>query len=264
MNILVFKLIATPLVMGGVSLLARRWGPTIGGLLVGLPLTSAPVALFLALDHGAAFAANASVGIIAGGFSTALFCLAYSWLAFRLRWPATLLLSWGAFFASTALLREVSLPLLQTYLGVVAALALVVALLPHGKKAQVKTRLPWWDIPLRMLIATVVVVLLTQAAPALGPRLSGLLAPFPLFASILAVFTHRGGGPAPAALLLRGVVIGVFAFVTFFVVLAALLTRVSIPLAFAAATAVTLAMQGAALWLFGRSRPDAVEPGLAS
>lgn len=256
MRILTFKLVATPLLIGAISVLGRRWGPTVGGLLVGLPLTSGPVAFFLALAHGASFAASASVGILTGGFSGGLFCLTYSYLAFHLRWPATLLLSWGAFFASTALLREVSLPLLPTYLCVIAALALVIALLPRGTAARVPGHIQpaWWDIPARMVIATVFVVLLTEAAPALGPRLSGLLAPFPLFATILAVFTQRSGGPAPTARLLRGVAIGMIAFATFFLVVAALVVPAGIAVAFTCATVVTLAMQGAALWLFGRGQ----------
>ncbi|HET7343490.1 MAG TPA: hypothetical protein VFL90_18640, partial [Methylomirabilota bacterium] len=57
--ILLLKLAATPLLIAGASLAGRRWGPAVGGWLVGLPLTSGPVAVFLALEHGAAFAAAA-------------------------------------------------------------------------------------------------------------------------------------------------------------------------------------------------------------
>lgn len=131
MRILIFKLVVTPLLIGGISLLGRRWEPTVGGLLVGLPLTSGPVALFLALDHGARFAASSSLGILAGGLSGGLFCLSYSWLAFRPRWPATLLLSWGAFFASSAA-RRVACAAADVS-RVIIALALIALALPrHG------------------------------------------------------------------------------------------------------------------------------------
>ena len=43
MPVLALKLILTPLLIGGASLAARRWGPAIGGWLVSLPLTSGPV-----------------------------------------------------------------------------------------------------------------------------------------------------------------------------------------------------------------------------
>ena len=54
MLLLVFKLLLTPLLIGLVSLAGRRWGPGVSGWLVGLPLTSAPVSLFLTLEQGRA------------------------------------------------------------------------------------------------------------------------------------------------------------------------------------------------------------------
>ncbi len=59
MGFLVLKLVLTPVLIGGASLGARRWGPTVGGWIVSLPLTSGPVVLFLALDRGPAFAVAA-------------------------------------------------------------------------------------------------------------------------------------------------------------------------------------------------------------
>ena len=44
---LLFKLLLTPVIIGLVSLAGRRWGPAVSGWLVGLPLTSAPVVLFM-------------------------------------------------------------------------------------------------------------------------------------------------------------------------------------------------------------------------
>ncbi|MFI5262847.1 MAG: hypothetical protein ACHQZR_09870, partial [Candidatus Limnocylindrales bacterium] len=62
MTILVLKLGLTPILIAGASLAARRWGPSMGGWIVALPLTSGPVLVFLAVDHGLPFAASASVG----------------------------------------------------------------------------------------------------------------------------------------------------------------------------------------------------------
>jgi hypothetical protein len=59
---LALKLVLTPALIGVVSLAGRRWGPGVSGWLVGFPLTSGPVAFFLALDHGVRFAAAAAVG----------------------------------------------------------------------------------------------------------------------------------------------------------------------------------------------------------
>jgi hypothetical protein len=249
MSTLLLKLIVTPALIGLVSLAGRRWGPSISGWLVGLPLTSGPIVLFLALDQGAAFAARASLGILIGGASVALFCLAYSWLASWLPWWLTLLTSWGVFMAVTWLLQLVTVPLLPAFLGVFAILLLVLRLLPARKGSFPSTTLPWWDIPTRMLIATAFVLLLTGLAPVLGPQLSGLLAPFPIYTTILAVFAHYFQGASAASHLLRGVVLGLFAFVGFFLVVAALIPQAGIPDTFLSATALTLTVQGISLLL---------------
>ena len=51
METLLLKLVLTPALIAAASLAARRWGQAVGGWLVGLPLTSGPVAVFIALEH---------------------------------------------------------------------------------------------------------------------------------------------------------------------------------------------------------------------
>src|SRR2546427_679588 len=58
---LLLKLLLTPLFILIITLIGRRWGSLVSGWLVGLPLTSAPVVLFLALEQGTAFASRAAL-----------------------------------------------------------------------------------------------------------------------------------------------------------------------------------------------------------
>jgi O-antigen/teichoic acid export membrane protein len=51
----VLKLVLTPLLIAAASLARRRWGHAVSGWLLGLPLTSGPVAFFLAIERGASF-----------------------------------------------------------------------------------------------------------------------------------------------------------------------------------------------------------------
>jgi hypothetical protein len=44
-QLLPIKLLLTPILMIAISWAARRWGPGIGGLLAGLPLTSGPISI---------------------------------------------------------------------------------------------------------------------------------------------------------------------------------------------------------------------------
>jgi len=67
--------------------------------------------------------------------------------------------------------------------------------------------------------------------------------------TILCVFAHRFEGPAAAARLLRGVLLGTFSFAAFFLAVALLIEPAGIAAAFAIASVAALATQGASLLL---------------
>ena len=247
--LLLFKLLLTPLLVGLVSLVGRRWGPTVSGWLVGLPLTSGPVALFLALELGRSFASSAALGTLTGLLSLATFCLTYSWLSFRMNWVGSLLLSWCAFFVVTFVLQYLVIPLPAAFIIVVCCLVLTLKLLPANSSYASSVKPASWDTPLRMIVATAFVLALTGFASLLGPRLSGLLTPFPIYATILAVFTHYAQGGASARCLLRGLITGIFSFAVFFLVIAELVLPLGIVLAFCLATFSALLLHGSSLYL---------------
>jgi hypothetical protein len=101
---------------------------------------------------------------------------------------------------------------------------------------------PRWDIPARMVVATAFVLALTSAAPVLGARLAGLIAPFPLYASVLAAFAHRVAGRDAAVGVVRGLLLGLFAFASFFLAVTLLLPN-GIAVAFAAAIVAAIAVE---------------------
>lgn len=190
---------------------------------------------------------------MAGAISQAAFCLAYAWTARQQTWPVAVASGCIAFALATAALVHVSpsLPALAALVGAVLAIA-VRAMPARWDAGSVATPPPGWDLPARMVVATVFVVALTAAAGALGPRLTGLLAPFPLYAAILAVFAHALDGPAAATSVLRGLLAGLVAFAAFFLVLAVTLDTAGIGAAFTAAVAVAFVLQGVSLWLLRR------------
>jgi len=242
---LVLKLALTPLLIAAASLAGRRWGPAVGGWFVGLPLTSGPIALFLALDHDAGFAAAAAVGSLTGALAEAAFCLAYAAVA-RAGWPRALAAATLTFALAAALLQRASLPPAAAAVAAFAALVLALALMPRRRASAPPPPPPAWDLPARMVITTALVLAITGAAATLGARLSGVLATFPVYAAILTVFAHRASAAA-AVQVLRGLLLGLFAFAGFFVVLCALIEPLGIAAGFTLATAAALAIQGASL-----------------
>jgi hypothetical protein len=256
MDTLLLKLLVTPLLIGAASLAGRRWGETVSGWFIGLPLSSGPVCWFLALEQGTGFAAAAARGCLGGAAAEAGFCLAYGVMARNAGWLGSIGAGTVAFAACAALLQVAELPLWLLALIVYAALASALWLMPllAGGRAQLPAP-PSWDLPARVIVATGLVLALTAVAPFVGARMSGLLATYPLFGAVLAAFAHHRSGAAAAGRVLRGLLIGLFGFTGFFVVLALTIEPLDIAGAFAAATVLALAIQGCSLWLGPVRRP---------
>src|SRR5215471_12414294 len=91
MSVLLFKLLTTPTLILVATMVSRRFGQATGGWLVGLPLTSGPIALFLAIEQGSRFAQLAAAGSLKGTVAQAFFATAYVQLGRRWHWSMCLL-----------------------------------------------------------------------------------------------------------------------------------------------------------------------------
>lgn len=251
MSLTLVKILVTPALIGLASLAGRKWGHAISGWLVALPLTTGPIVFFLAISYGPQFAADAAAGILTGCFSLIAFIMVYAGLARRWTWLPTLALSSLAFFVLTVLLRDAQLPLVPLWIGVLFALLLALRLLPQSPPASASSQqLPGiWDIPLRMIIATAFVLVITSLAPLIGPHLAGLLVPFPLFTATLAAFAQHQSGGAAALSVLHGLLLGLFGYASFMFSLSLLLVPAGILPAFALAVLVLFIFQALALRL---------------
>jgi hypothetical protein len=254
MTLFLFKLFMTPLLIGGVTFAGRRWGPTVSGLLVGLPIISGPISVFLTLQYGPGFAARVAVGQVAGMASSCLFCLSYGLVSRK--WPVGICVpvALSVFLVSTALCHQLPWTMFSASLFLLGAVLAASRAIGRRPAEAAPAILPRWDLPARMLAATAFVLALTASARALGPQLSGLLAPFPVFAVVLGSFTHHRQGPAAAARLLRGIVLGAPTFIAFFVVVELGLIHWTLPATYLLGTVSAL---GTSLALFLAMRRQA-------
>lgn len=242
MFLLAFKLILAPLLIATATLIGRRWGHGVSGWIAALPLTSAPVSFIFTLQYGPAFAAQAAIGTLAGLMSVSAFCFVYCRLARWHQWYICLPLAVVAFFSVTALLNAFALTLLPVYLGVLLVLTLTLRFIQKPRAELGTLAPPKWDLPARMAAAIVFILIVTYAAEGLGPQLSGLITPFPVFATILAVFAHTQLGSGSAIQALRGILTGLYAFATFFLVIGGLVTVLPIPVVYLIAVVIALAV----------------------
>ena len=244
---LLLKVVVTPALIAAATLAGRRWGDRLSGWLVGLPLTSGPVVFFLAIDQGSRFATSAALAVLLGTISQAAFAVAYARAAVGTGWPVATAAGCAAFALGTVAFQRVSLPALPAVALVTASLILATLLMPKSRAAGQQAPPSDWDLPLRIGVATGLVLFLTGIAPAIGAHLTGLLSPFPIYAGVLAIFAHRQSGAAAANNVLRGLLLGLFSFAVFFLVLATGLSRLGVAIAFLVAIGIALAIQGLTL-----------------
>jgi hypothetical protein len=248
MSALLAKIVLAPAFVVGASLVARRFGPRIGGLVGGLPVVAGPILLVFALEHGTVFAARAAAGTLLGMVSLCVFIVVYARAAMRMPWFVSLLAGWAGFAAMTTLLDAVSVSAGVALAIVLVALALTLAALQRGsQEPDNRSDPPAWDLPVRALSALALVLIVTALAGHLGAHLSGLLAPFPVIASVLAVFTHILHGEEDVLRILRGFVIALVSYATFCVTLAVLLRSLGILGGFAVASVCALTIQALVL-----------------
>jgi hypothetical protein len=252
-GLLATKLLLAPSFVVAASLAARRFGPRVGGLIGGLPVVGGPILLAYALAHGGSFAANAAVGSLLGLVSLIAFVVVYARLAERAFWGASMLAGWLAFAIATAAFSALELPAGAALAVAAAGLLIGLAVTPRvGPRVGPAAVVPRWDLPLRAACALALVFTLTAVAGWLGPQLSGLLAPFPIIATVLATFTHAQHGHEEVQRLLRWLLGGYGAFALFCFVLAVSLRPLGIAAAFALATTAALLTQAAILTLLAR------------
>jgi len=251
MAVVLAKLLLAPACVVAVSLAGRRWGIAVAGVLGGLPVVAGPILVVLTLVHGPSFGAEAAAGTLLGLAALTLFVVVYGRAAERAGPWLSLFAGWGAFLCGVAFLQLLDPPPGVSLVFVAVCFAAGLALLPAPTVAPAPGAAPpRWDLPARGLAALALVVAISAASGALGPSLSGLLAPFPIITSVLAVSTYVHDGRAQLRVLLRNFLIGFYGFAAFCFVLALSMDSLSAPLAFSAALAAALVV-GAAAFAIG-------------
>lgn len=250
--ILAMKLGLVPALIGGVTLAGRRWGPAVAGWLSAFPVVAGPILFFIALDQGTEFAAQAAAGTLSAVLAIITFNLSYAWAATRYRWYACLGIAFLAYCVAVLGLRSWAPPLAFGAVAVLVTLGVAPRLFPQpGEAAPAKPRAS--DMHWRMIAAAVLVLAVTHFSSSLGPRLSGVLAMFPVMASVLVAFSHRHTGAAFAINLLRGTVIGYYAFAVFCIVLALALPSIGMAASFGIALTAAILVQASSRLYLNRS-----------
>jgi hypothetical protein len=238
MEILLFRAVLAPCVVLFVTLVARRIGPRAGGRLLGIPTTTGPFLLLVALSDGTRVAAGSVHGCIAGQTTVAGFCLAYGRLAPHLRPARTL----AAALACAATAGLIAAACAQIEVTVALDVTMVVTGLlswPEPASDDQSSDIPRrrWEVPARMAVSGVAVLLAMIVAHAAGPFVGGACASLPILLAVMAPAIHRAAGSGAAVQFAHGALTSGLATLGFLLVLDALLEPLGVPAAFALALA---------------------------
>lgn len=197
---LVSKILVTVLVVLGLAYIAERISAKVAGVLAGYPLGIAIVLVFLGLEQGVGFAAQAAQYAILGLLANLVLALCYWRLAQESRKLGNLLLAAiggvGGFLLLAYVLQEVPEGLVVTVPVTLVGLLLAAILMLRVPAIQQQTLASKskMDTLFRALVAAGTVVLITGLAELIGPVWAGLLSGFPVVAFPLFLILHYHHG----------------------------------------------------------------------
>ena len=234
------KLALVPTAVWIASLAARRWGHAVSGYLGGLPLIGGPITFYLALDHGATFAAQSALVTLAAILGQAAHLLAFAHGARVAPWPFALAAGWTSF--AVVSIGVATLPLTPTIALALAVAGLMLAAwaLPRVHGVPTLPRIPAIELWLRLGAALLLAIVIFLSAEAFGPVVSGVLLSVPVTGSIMPPFTQAMYGREALARLTRGFVIGLTGFTAFFFTIAVGVVEWGVAAAFTAAIVAAL------------------------
>jgi hypothetical protein len=253
---LLLATLLSPLLIAAGTAAQRRFGPRVGGLVVGLPLTSVPLLAVIAITHGTSFAAETATASLEGTVAQA--ALVWVWAYAVLRWGRGALVGTAAgvaAFGGFVVLAD-QVPTWPALLGGVAGTAACAAALrwwprpadPSPRTAETAGLGGRHRLGLRMAAAGIFAFVVDELAGLLGAHLAGLVTALPLLTLLMGALTHREDGREAAVAFLHGVTRGSFSVVTALLALAVTLPDGHPGVAFAVAVVTALATQAALQW----------------
>ena len=237
------RLALVPAAVWLASLAARRWGHTVSGYLGGLPLIGGPITFYLALDHGADFAARSATVTLAAILGQAVHLTTFSYLARRgVHWGIALVSGWTGFALVAALVAQLPLSALVALALGAGGLSAAWLVMPRPRAQTPLPAVPAVELWLRLAAAFALAALILWSANAFGAVVSGILLSMPVTGSIMPPFTLALYGADAVARLTRGFVVGLSGFTAFFFTIAAAAPAAGLGVSFFAAIAAALAV----------------------
>lgn len=205
-SLFLLKLFLAPFFVVVISFIQRRWGDGVGGRLIGLPLATGPFIFIIYIQEGSSFASRAAHGVLVGQVALIIFSWVYAMATLRMSWAPALAVATIVCITTGALLTSLEIPLVVLLPALMAMWIATMKFWPHYSNPLRKSDSPRWELPARVLVTVLVILILTGFATTLGPKVAGALSTYPVIISVLGAFTHRRYGPNATVATLHGLV----------------------------------------------------------
>ncbi|NMT64455.1 hypothetical protein [Marinobacter orientalis] len=228
LTILLTKLIATAIVVIGVSVSVGKLGPRLGGILAGTPIILGPGYFFMLQEWPTEFIQEAALATLHALIATLLFSIIFVLTAKKLGALASLGLATLAWIPAAYLCSFIpgGVVVAVVIYGVVLLSAEAIKRALALKKSRVVAVSGWFDVVLRGLLGGVLVAVATTLAARSGPMLSGILVGFPVGLFTIGWALHDRYGADVARATVGAAQQGMLSLVAFAVVTAMLVGHV--------------------------------------
>jgi len=227
-----YKAMLTMVSVALVLLVAEGFGRRLAGLIAGLPIITAPALLWVASEHGAAFAASSAVGSITACGLMAVFAFSYERISRRRGPAASLAVSLGAAaVVAVPTATFVDNPLKAILFALLCGV-LALSLLPVSRPSALpKPRRARAGIVYTAAAAGLVSLGAATVASAFGPFWAGVVAALPIISAAALANQHLTATHGDIQRFLRGYVAGLSGKALFALIFAALVVQLSPPIA---------------------------------
>lgn len=224
LTVLLTKLIATALVVIGVSVAVARLGPRLGGILAGTPIILGPGYFFMLQEWPTEFIQEAALATLHALIATLLFSISFVLTAEKLDALGSLGLATLVWIPAAYLFSLVpgGVAFAVVLYGLVLLSAEIIKRVLALKQPKVVAVSGWFDVVLRGLLGGVLVAVATTLAARAGPMLSGILVGFPVGLFTIGWALHDRYGADVARATVGAAQQGMLSLVAFAVVTAVL------------------------------------------
>lgn len=220
--LMLVKIVLTVSFILFLSVLAEKVGPRVSGVITGIPTATAIILFFYGIEQGVDFAVQSSVFNLAGMLSLHTFIFMYFLVSknnSKKNIFLSTLVSLAGYFLVVFFLQQIEFDIFGAVIVSLLSVSIFSYMLRkiEDTKIKKKVKLTFRVMLSRSLIASFIVVIITNIPQIVGTELAGIFSSFPTTVLPLVLIIHSSYGNKNAHTILKNVLNGQWAVIIYVV-----------------------------------------------